>query len=836
MESFAESPLDPLTTPGDGWLEVMREAVEPRTQGHIGRYRILEEIRIGNQSVVFRALQPGTGREVALKRLAAGAFSSQAMRRRFEREVDAVVGLAAHPGIVTVHGVEEIDGVPLIAMEWIEGAPLTKWAEERELRSVLTAFVSVCEAVQHAHASGVIHRDLKPSNILVDETGRPRVLDFGLARRVDQDLDEEATRTVGFVGTPAYAAPEHFADGQAPVDVRSDVYSLGVVLYELTTGRRPFRAQRMRELIEQIEEHDPERPSRVSPRPSSDVGRELDTIIGKALAKDPARRYQSVHALGEDVDRYLSGLPVLAMPPSTRYQVAKWVRRHRPVVATSVVLVLVLAGSVAHSLRQASLIDAQREAAVEAQGEAELATERAEAALEDAVDARAELEVALEDARIERNRAQQVLAFLLNSIIDETSPYENAGSTDVRVVLARAAERVEVQFAAYPEVASDILAALARIHVPFGEYERAREIAERGLELWDAAEDPKLETRAVLLLAMGEVHMHGRRLEEGGAALEEAVAIFESLGERMHFNLGTTLGSLAMIRLAEKRYDEAEAAMRRSLELDTSPRDGRNWLFGRGQLARILLHSGRVDEAEEMLLETLEVGVPVLGEDDRVMIVTAGLLGQLYGSTGRWTEALPLLERDYLSNVETLGADHPEVGGRAVFYASALIEVERFEEGLELARIAVEQADEPLDAAIAESRVSAALMGLERYAESLGPLRRCVEGFWEHPPIAQEPTSTVLLAAMVRIHESADEAREILRRGFERFPDAFAAGALLEASTLSVLATLSRDLDMETEVAEGLGAVIDRLHGANPDDPRVQPLIDLFEELDAGTE
>ena len=214
-----------------------------------------------------------------------------------------------------MHGVERVDGVPLLAMEWVEGIPITAWARERaDLREKLEAFLSVCDAVEHAHSRGVIHRDLKPSNVLIDASGRCRVLDFGLARRAEPSESDEAggpTQTVGFVGTPAYAAPEHFTDGAAPVDARGDVYSLGVVLFELLTGRRPFEAATMPALVLELEHGAPPRPSSLAPA----LGRELDTIATKAIAADPEARYQTVHSLADDVRRHLDGREVARRAP-----------------------------------------------------------------------------------------------------------------------------------------------------------------------------------------------------------------------------------------------------------------------------------------------------------------------------------------------------------------------------------------------------------------------------------------------------------------------------------------------------------------------------------------
>ena len=248
--------------PDDDWLDRLRESEAQLNLGRIGSYELIEEVSRGGQGVVFRARQPGTQREIALKRLLAGSFATASMRRRFEREVEAAAALN-HPNIVTVFGCETVDGNPQLAMEWVDGVPVTEWvrprgtdAVSRDPEETLSVFLRIADAVQHAHSRGVLHRDLKPSNVLVDRDGEPHVLDFGLAKRVDVDSAADVTLTgsADFLGTPAYASPEQFHTDELTLDARSDVYSLGVLLFELLTGESPYGATRnVSELIACVE-------------------------------------------------------------------------------------------------------------------------------------------------------------------------------------------------------------------------------------------------------------------------------------------------------------------------------------------------------------------------------------------------------------------------------------------------------------------------------------------------------------------------------------------------------------------------------------------------------
>ncbi|MFQ5518277.1 MAG: serine/threonine protein kinase, partial [Acidimicrobiia bacterium] len=306
-------------------------------------YELLEEIHQGGQGVVYKAVQQATKRTVALKVLLAGPFSSARQRHRFEREIDLVAGLE-HPNIVTLYdsGVTQ-DDRHYFAMEYIHGTALNAYLSEKafSVEETLRLFLKICVAVNYAHQHGVIHRDLKPGNICIDADGEPHVLDFGLAKVAGPDLSSgvPVTLTGEFTGTLAYASPEQTQGDPKLIDIRSDVYSLGVILYEMLTGKSPYPViGRIDEVMKNISEAEPRKPSTLIRR----IKNEVETIVLKALAKEKERRYQSAGTLSRDIEHYLAGEPIDAKRDSSWYLIHKLLRRHRVHIAVAAVLVIAI--------------------------------------------------------------------------------------------------------------------------------------------------------------------------------------------------------------------------------------------------------------------------------------------------------------------------------------------------------------------------------------------------------------------------------------------------------------------------------------------------------------
>ncbi len=339
-------------------LDFLAPSRRPDSLGRLGHYEVLEVIGQGGMGTVYEAEQDSPRRTVALKVVRPG-FASPAIVKRFTHEAQ-ILGRLHHPGIAQVYeaGLAD-DGQPYFAMEFIHGLPLDEYARRRglDLTARVGLLARVCDAVQHAHDQGVIHRDLKPANILVEETGQPKVLDFGVARATGADLLTMTglTQAGQLIGTPDYMSPEQVAADPAAIDHRTDVYALGVILFELAAHRLPYQLENrpLAETARLIQEQDPPRLGSINPELRGDV----ETIVAKALEKDPARRYRSAADLAADLRHWLDHEPILARPPSALYHLHKFARRHKGlvggVVATGVALVLGLVGTVLFAIREA---------------------------------------------------------------------------------------------------------------------------------------------------------------------------------------------------------------------------------------------------------------------------------------------------------------------------------------------------------------------------------------------------------------------------------------------------------------------------------------------------
>lgn len=559
----------------DAWVRRVASAAREASQedlGSIAGFRLLSVVARGGQGTVYRAIEPGTERVVAIKRLHTADVGSSA-RARFDREAEVVAGLR-HPGIVTLLSRLDAGEQRILVMQWIDGSPVDRWADDRRaaggresLRTIVLTIASLADAVAHAHRNGVIHRDLKPSNVLVDAEGAPHVLDFGLALPDGPDV---TTITIGsgFLGTPSYAAPEQVAGRH--VDSRSDVHAVGALLYRAITGTHPFddRAP-LPELFRQITEIDPTPPSRVLPS----IGRELSLVCMKALAKEPGRRYETMEALAADLRRWLADEPVLAHPAEFGYVLRKSIARHRVAFLVAAVAVVLLVAASVISTSLALSLAAEREKLEDARTEEQFAKVAAEAGAIEATRRAQEAEEAKESAERTRDFLQGIFTAMRES-----------GAEDARNTALGALEIARRMLSLEdrpPSVEAELRETLAAAFDELGEIGAALNEYRRSESLLLASADPDPDLLARTRFGAAKQLLALERPAEAIPALEASLAWHRTNGNdaaaadslrSLAMAKKTLLGPLGALPLAEESLELAlrsEDALRVGSALST---------------------------------------------------------------------------------------------------------------------------------------------------------------------------------------------------------------------------------------------------------------------------
>ena len=627
-----------LDVTDEEWLGRIRRATRSPILGRLGEYELLAEINRGAQGVVYRARRTGEDGDVAIKRLLAGAFATGAARARFERELEAV-GALNHPNIVRSVGIGSSDRHPLLVMEWIDGVPVDRWADQSRNRgvavsAVLDVFLEICYAVHHAHQRGVIHRDLKPSNILVDAVSRPHLLDFGLAKTLSACADHSTTvtGTSDFLGTPAYAAPEQVRGNHGAVDVRTDIYALGVIFFRMLTGRLPFDSARgLADLLADIQHVEAAKPSRLN-RALND---ELDAIIGKAMAKDADRRYASVDALMADLRRYQAGDPVEARRGRRWYEWRKTIRRHRAAAGVLLALLLVVASTTLILWRmyvQQGRLLAQVTSARDAETRARTSAQQQQMVLEQLLSAAAGIGKGA-DVEVRRAWLDEATRLVAETILDDSSA--QAAAHD-------AIGRTYQSLALYPE---------AEVHL------RTALDLRRSVH---AEDHPDL---AAGLNHLGTLLQDRNRFSEAEPFLREALAIRQRLYTIDHAALADSLNSVGLILQYRREYSAAHEMHNEALEMqrrlvgDNHADVGHTLaLIGTGHL-----NQSQYAAAESVFQEALEIYRALFGEDHREVAGAKVNLAKALFNLGEYAEAEPLFREAIASSRGLLGDSHDNV-------------------------------------------------------------------------------------------------------------------------------------------------------------------------------
>ena len=735
-------------------------AAAPRPEV-IGPYRIIRELGLGGMGEVWLAEQTDPVRRfVALKLIRAGMYDS-AFVKRFQTERQSLA-IMDHPAIAKVFDAgATAAGQPYFVMEYVDGQPITDYCDQKRLsiHERLKLFIQVCEGVQHAHQKAIIHRDLKPSNILVldiDGRPRPRIIDFGLAKAIAPAIPGQTlfTHRGAFLGTPGYMSPEQADPDVQDIDTRADVYSLGVLLYELLTGFLPFdtadwKSRKLDDILRQLRDDTPRRPSSkvsanhdnasaqaeargIDPRQLARLLRgDLDGIALKALEKERERRYGTAFELAADVTRYLESRPIVARPASAAYRLGRYIRRNRASVAVVTGIFIVL---IAFALNQT---------------------------------------VQLRRITRERDRADRITDFMTN-MFEVSDPSEARGnSVTAREILDKSSKEIDSSLAQDPQAQAQMMEVMGEVYESLGLYGRSHVLLSRAVETRRRVLGPEHpDTLKSMAELASTLHEEGREVESEKLHRETFALRRKVLGPRDKATLASMV-NLATALNDQGRYAEAEKIEREALVLlrQTRGPENEDTLTCMSNLANTLSMEHRYGEAEPLRSESLEIRTRVFGPDSPDTIISMANLADTLFWEGHYPEA-EKLGRDTLEiERRVMGPEHPFTLISMYNLASVLNKQGSFAEAEALGRTVLAVRNRVLGqehsrTQLAKYNLAASLIGQGRYPEAETLLNEAIEAQARIlPPDHPDAAASIYELGILKARENHnDEAVALLMR------------------------------------------------------------------------